>query len=142
MEITRTLLTLPTQPILVNLPNKLLRKRDMIEKRIGIVALTAGMLFCMPPASTQTSQLVVGVDQAPACKDAATLVKLITETDKTVFERALADAIQSGACTTLRLNQNVVVTGYSPKAKLMRIMPQGLPVQYWTSERSLASAAR
>ena len=113
----------------------------MIEKRIAIVALTAGMLFCMPPASTQTSQLVVGVDQAPACKDPATLVKLITEKDKASFDRALADAVQSGACTTLRLNQNVVVTGYSPTTKLMRIVQNGLPIQYWTSERSLASAA-
>jgi hypothetical protein len=113
----------------------------MIEKRIGTVALTAGMLFCMPPASTQTSQLVVGVDQAPACKDPATLQKLISEKDKSAFDLALAAAVQNGACTTLKLNQNVVVTGYSPATKLMRIMQKGLPVQYWTSERSLASPA-
>lgn len=111
----------------------------MIERRIGLIALAAGMLLFIGPAATQTSQLVVGVDQAPACKDQATLQKLIAEKDKSAFDVALAAAIQGGGCTTLKLNQNVVVTGYSPGTGLTRIMPKGVPVLYWTSERSLAS---
>ena len=45
----------------------------MSKRQIAIVALIIGMLFCVRAALTQTSQLVVGVDQAPACKDLATL---------------------------------------------------------------------
>jgi hypothetical protein len=90
---------------------------------------------------TQTSQLVVGVDQAPACKDPATLQKLISEKDKSAFDSDLAAAVQTGACTRLKRDQDVVVTGYSPETKLIRIMPKELPVQYWTSERSLTSPA-
>ena len=113
----------------------------MSKRQIGIVALIIGMLFCMRATLTQTSQLVVGVDQAPACKDPATLQKLISEQDKSAFDRDLAAAVQNGACTRLKRDENVVVTGYSPETKLMRIMQKGLPVQYWTSERSLASRA-
>jgi hypothetical protein len=135
----RTLLTFLVGPTLVGSPNATIKDTDMIETRIGLIALTAGMLLCMGPASTQTSQLVVGVDQAPACKDPATLQQLIAEKDKSAFDVALATAVQGGACTTLKLNQDVVVTGYSPTTKLMRIMPKGIPVQYWTSERFLAT---
>jgi hypothetical protein len=103
--------------------------------------MVIGMLFCMRAALTQTSQLLVGVDQAPACKDPATLQKLISEQDKSAFDRDLTAAVQDGACTRLKRDENVVVTGYSPETKLMRIMQKGLPVQYWTSERSLASRA-
>ena len=113
----------------------------MTKRQIGIVALIIGMLFCMRAALTQTSQLVVGVDQAPACKDPATLQKLISEQDKSAFDRDLAAAVQNGACTRLKRDEIVVVTGYSPETKLMTIMQKGLPVQYWTSERSLASRA-
>jgi hypothetical protein len=114
----------------------------MIERRIGLIALTAGMLLSIGPASTQTSQVVVGVDQAPACKDPATVQKLIAEKDKSAFDRALATAVQNRECTTLKLDQPVVVTGYDPATKLMSVMPKGLPIQYWISERSLASPAR
>ena len=61
----------------------------MSKRQIGIVALIVGMLFCMRAALTQTSQLVVGVDQAPACKDPATLQKLISEPDMSAFDRDL-----------------------------------------------------
>jgi len=114
----------------------------MIERRIGLITLAAGMMLCTGPALTQTSQLVVGVDQAPACKDPATVQKLIAEKDKSAFDRALATAVQNRECTTLQRDQSVVVTGYDPAAKLMRVMPRGLPIQYWTSERSVASPAR
>ena len=113
----------------------------MSKRQIGIVALIIGMLFCMRAALTQTSQLVVGVDRAPACKDPATLQKLISEQDKSAFDRDLAAAVQNGACMRLKRDENVVVTGYSPETKLMRIVLEGLPVEYWTSERSLASPA-
>jgi hypothetical protein len=113
----------------------------MSKRQIGIVALIIGMLFCMRAALTQTSQLMVGVDQSPACKDPATLQKLISEKEKSAFDRDLAAAVENGACTRLKRGQNVIVTGYSPETKLIRIMPKGLPVQYWTSERSLDSPA-
>jgi hypothetical protein len=112
----------------------------MSKRQIGIVALIIGMLFCMRAALTQTSQPMVSVDQSFACADPATLQKLISEKeDKYDFNRDLAIAIQHGACTRLKRDQNVIVTGYSPETKVMRIMLEGLPVQYWTSERSLAS---
>jgi len=114
----------------------------MIKKRISILAFTAGLLLCTCPALTQTSALVVGVDQAPACKDQALLVKLVLEKDKAAYDRALDAAVQSGACTILRRDQEVVVTGYSPASKLMKVRRKGVPVEYWTSERSLASPAR
>lgn len=114
----------------------------MIEKRIGTVALTAGLLLSACPALTQTSELVVGVDEAPACKDQASLLKLVAEKDKATFDRALEAAVQSGQCTILRRDQHVVVTGYSPSSKLIQVLQKGLPVEYWTSERSLASPAR
>jgi hypothetical protein len=114
----------------------------MIERRVGIMALTVGMLFCIHPALTQISQLVVAVDQAPACKDPATLLKLVSEKDKSAFDHALAAAVQSGECTTLRRDQDVVVTGYSQTARFAKILPKGLSEQYWTSEHSLASPAR
>ena len=113
----------------------------MSKRQIGIVALIIGMLFSMRAALTQTSQLVVGADQAPACKDPATLQKLISEQDKSAFDRDLAAAVENGACTRLKRDQNVIETRYSPETKLIRIMLEGLPVQYWTSERSLASRA-
>ena len=113
----------------------------MSKRQIGIVAMVIGMLFCMRAALTQTSQLLVGVDQAPACKDPATLQKLISEQHKSAFDRDLAAEVQNGACTRLKRDENVIVTGYAPETKLMRIMQKGLPVQYWTSERSLASRA-
>jgi hypothetical protein len=111
----------------------------MSKRQIGIVALITGMVFCMRAAFTQTSQLVVSVDQAPACKDPATLQKLISEKDKSSFDRDLAAAVENGTCMRLKRDENVIVTGYSPETKLMRVMPKGLPVLYWTSERSLAS---
>ena len=113
----------------------------MSKRQIGIVALIIGMVFCMRAAFTQTSQLVVSVDQAPACKDPVTLQKLISEKDKSAFDRDLAAAVENGTCTRLKRDENVVVTGYSPETKLMRIMQKELPVQYWTSERYLASRA-
>ena len=113
----------------------------MIEKRIGIVALTAGLLLCMRPALTQTSNLVVGVDEAPACKDQASLLKLVSEQDKATFDRALEAAVQSGECVILRRDQQVAVTGYFPSSKLTKILRKGLSGEYWTSERSLASPA-
>ena len=113
----------------------------MSKRQIGIVALIIGMLFCMRAALTQISQLMVGVDQSPACKDPATLQKLISEKEKSAFDRDLAAAVENGACTRLKRGQNVIVTGYSPETKSIRIMPKGLPVQYWTSERSLDSPA-
>jgi len=134
-------LTFPVGLILVGSPNATTKDTDMIERRIGLIALTAFMLLRMGPASTQTSQLVVGVDQAPACKDPVTLQKLISEKDKSVFDRALATAVQNRECTTFKLDQPVVVTGYDPATKLMKVMPKGLPIQYWTSEGSLASPA-
>jgi len=114
----------------------------MIEKRIGIVALTAGLLLCLRPASTQTSELVVGVDEAPACKDQASLLKLVSEKDKAAFDRALEAAVQSGQCTILRRDQHVIVTGYSASSRLIQVLRKGVPIEYWTSERSLASPAR
>jgi hypothetical protein len=114
----------------------------MIERRIGIVALTAGLLFCMRPALSQTPELVVGVDEAPACKDPATYLKLASEKDKSAFDRELEAAVQSGECTILRRDQDVVVTGYSRLARLTKVLPKGLSGQYWTSEHSLASPAR
>ena len=114
----------------------------MIEKRVGIAALTAGLLLCMRPALTQTSELVVGVDAAPACKDQASLLKLVSEKDKAAFDRALEAAVQSGQCTILRRDQHVLVTGYSPSSRLIQVVRKDLPVEYWTSERSLASPAR
>ena len=114
----------------------------MIERRIGIVALTAGLLFCMRPALSQTNQLVVGVDEAPACKDQASLLKLVSEKDKAIFDRALEAAVQSGECTILRRDQQVTVTGYFPSSKLIKVLRKGLSGEYWTSERSLATPAR
>jgi hypothetical protein len=114
----------------------------MIEKRIGTVALAAGLLLCMRPALAQTSELVVGVDEAPACKDQASLLKLVSEKDKAAFDRALEAAIQSGQCTILRRDQHVFVTDYSPSSKLIQVLRKDVPVEYWTSERSLASPAR
>jgi hypothetical protein len=114
----------------------------MIEKRIGTMALTAGLLLCMRPALTQTSELVVGVDEAPACKDQASLLKVVSEKDKAACDRALEAAIQSGQCTILRRDQHVFVTGYSPSSKLIQVLRKDFPVEYWTSERSLASPAR
>ena len=114
----------------------------MSKKQIGIVALIIGMLFCMRAALTQTSQLMVSVDESPVCADPATLQKLISEEEnKYNFNKDLGIWIQSGQCTMLKRDQNVIVTGYSPETKLMRIMQKELPVQYWTSERSLASRA-
>jgi hypothetical protein len=109
----------------------------MIEKRIGIVAVTAGLLLCMRSALAQTTELVVAVDEAPACKDQASLLKLLSENDKAAFNSALGAAVQSGQCTILRRDQHVVVTGYSPSSKLIQVLQKGLPVEYWTSERSL-----
>jgi hypothetical protein len=114
----------------------------MIEKRIGTVALTAGLLLCMRPALAQTSELVVGVDEAAACKYQASLLKLVSEKDKAAFDRALEAAIQSGQCTILRRDQHVFVTDYSPSSKLIQVFRKDVPVEYWTSERSLASPAR
>ncbi len=114
----------------------------MIEKRIGIVALAAAMLFCTRPASTQTNHLVVGVDEAPACKDPNALLKLTSEKDKSAFDSALEAAVQSGECTVLRRDQDVTVTGYSRVARLTRVLPKGVSGQYWTSERTLASPAQ
>jgi hypothetical protein len=113
----------------------------MSKRQIGIVALIIGMLFCMRAALTQTSQLVVGADQAPACKDPATLQQLISEQDKYDFNKDLAIWVLSGQCTRLKRDQNVIVTGYSPETKLIRIMLEGLPVEYWTSERFLTLPA-
>lgn len=114
----------------------------MIEKRVGIAALTAALLLCLRPALTQTSELVVGVDEAPACKDQASLLKLISETDKAAFDRALEAAVQSGQCTILRRDQHVLVTGYSRSSNVIQVLRKDFPVKYWSSERSLASPAR
>jgi hypothetical protein len=109
----------------------------MSKRQIGIVALLIGMLFCMRAALTQTSQLMVSVDQSPACADPATLQELISEEeDKYAFNKDLGVWVQSGQCTMLKRGQNVIVTGYSPETKLMRIVLEELPVEYWTSERS------
>jgi hypothetical protein len=112
----------------------------MSKRQIGVVALIIGMLICMRAALTQTSQLMVSVDQSPACADPATLQKMFSEEeDKYAYNKDLVIALQSGQCTRLKRDQNVIVTGYSPETKLIRIMLEGLPGQYWTSERSLAS---
>jgi hypothetical protein len=114
----------------------------MSKRQIGIVALIIGMLFCTRAALTQTSQLMVSVDESPACADPATLQNLISEKeDKYGFHKDLLIAVQNGQCTMLKRDQNVIVTGYSPETKLMRIVLEELPVEYWTSEGSLASPA-
>jgi hypothetical protein len=113
----------------------------MITNRATILALIGGLL-CIRPALTQTSELVVAVDAAPACRDQASLLKLVSESDKAAFNRALGAAILSGQCTILRLDEDVFVAGYSPSSKLIKVRRKDFPGEFWTSERSLASRAR
>ena len=99
-------------PILVDFANAAVKERRHDREANRHRGLDHRPAPLHAPALTQTSQLVVGVAEAPACKDQASVLKLVSEKDKAAFDHALEAAVQSGECTILQRDQDVIVTGY------------------------------